>query len=67
MVRPVGPTVDLLAAALALVMLARNVPRLLRLRGAREERAGGLVAAVNVALAVVILAYAVKGLAARLI
>ena len=52
---------------LALVMLARNGPRLLRLRGAREDRAGALVAAVNVALAVAILAYAVKGLAARLI
>jgi hypothetical protein len=67
MVRPVGPTVDLLAAALALVMLVRNGPRLFRLRAAREERAGALVAAVNVVLAVAILAYAVKGLAARLI
>jgi hypothetical protein len=63
----VSPFLDVLAAALALVMLARNVPRLLRLRGAREERAGALVAAVNVALAVAILAYAVKGLAGRLI
>jgi hypothetical protein len=63
----VGPTLDLLAAALGLVMLVRNVPRLLRLRGAREERAGAPIAAVNVILAVAILAYAVKGLAARLI
>jgi hypothetical protein len=58
---------DLLAAALAIAMLVRNGPRLPRLRGAREERAGGWIAAVNVALAVAVLAYAVKGLVARLI
>jgi len=66
----VGPAVHLLAAALALVMIARNGPRLVRaLRPgiAPEERAGALIAAVNVALAVAILVYAVKGLASRLI
>jgi hypothetical protein len=60
-------TWHVLAAIFALLILARNAPRALRLRGPREERAGALVAAVNVALAVIILVYAVKGLAERLI
>lgn len=60
-------TWHLLAAIFALLILARNAPRALRLRGGREERPGALLAAVNVALALVILVYAVKGLAARLI
>lgn len=60
-------TWHVLAAIFAVLMIVRNAPRALRLRGAREERAGALLAAVNVALAVAILAYAVKGLAASLI
>jgi hypothetical protein len=62
-----GVTWHVLAAIFALLMLARNAPRALRLGGPREERAGALLAVVNVVLAVGILAYAVKGLAARLI
>jgi hypothetical protein len=68
----VGPTVsilplDLLAAGISIAMLARNLPRLLRRRGPDEGRSGALVPAINVALAVAVLAYAMKGIVARLI
>jgi hypothetical protein len=57
---------DALLALFALAMLVRNGPgALLAVRG--ERRAAHLTAAVNVVLAVAILTWAVKGLAARLI
>jgi hypothetical protein len=57
---------DALLALFALAMLVRNGPAALRaVRG--ERRAATLVSATNVVLAVAILAWAVKGLAARLI
>jgi hypothetical protein len=57
---------DALMALFALAMLVRNGPGALSaVRG--ERRGPTLVAAVNVLLAVAILAWAVKGIAARLI
>jgi hypothetical protein len=58
---------DLLAAGVSVAMLARNLPRLLRRRGPEEGRAAALVPAINVTLAVAVLLYAMKGIAARLI
>jgi hypothetical protein len=58
---------DLLAAGVGAAMRSRNLPRLLRIRRDPEERARALVPAVNVALAVAVLAYAMKGIFGRLI
>jgi hypothetical protein len=69
MVAPVFRSVgfDVLAAVVAVAMLARNLPRLLRIGRDPGERTRAVVPAVNVALAVAILAYAMKGVLARLI
>ena len=62
-----SPTaIDALLAIFALLMLVRNGPPALRaVRG--DRRAANLTAAVNVLLAVAILAWAVKSTATRLI
>ena len=62
-----SPTaIDALLAIFALLMLVRNGPPALRaVRG--DRRAANLTAAVNVLLAVAILAWAVKSTASRLI
>jgi len=63
----VSPTaIDALLAIFAMAMLVRNGPPALRaVRG--DRRAANLTSAVNVLLAVAILAWAVKSIAARLI
>jgi hypothetical protein len=58
---------DVLAAVVAVAMLARNLPRLLRIRRDPEDRSRAVVPAINVALAAAVLAYAMKGIVARLI
>jgi hypothetical protein len=60
-------TFHVLAALFAVYMLVRHGPRAIRLARSREHRGGALVPLVNVALAVVILAYAVKELVSGLI
>jgi hypothetical protein len=56
------------AALFAIYMLIRHVPRATAVvRGRGGERAGAIVAVLNVVLALVILVVSVKGLAAVLI
>ncbi len=56
-----------LAAAFAVFMLVRHAPRALRLVRGEGPRAAAIVAVLNVALAVAILAIAVKGIMGGLI
>ncbi len=60
-------TFHVLAALFAVYMLARHAPRAVRLLGSPEGRAAATIPIVNILLAVAILAFAVKGLAASLI
>lgn len=60
-------TLDILVAIFAAFMLIRHGPRaLLLLRGQGEQRAMGIVALVNVALAIALLVFAFKGFVGRL-
>jgi hypothetical protein len=59
---------DVLVALFAAYMLVRHVPRAAALfRNEERGRAMALVSLVNVALAIALLALAVKGIAGRLI
>jgi hypothetical protein len=59
---------DVLVALFAGFMLVRHVPRAaVLLRGEPQGRAMAIVSLVNVALAIALLALAVKGMAGRLI
>jgi hypothetical protein len=59
---------DVLVALFAGYMLVRHAPRAAALlRGEHEGRAMAIVSLVNVALAIALLALAVKGMAGRLI
>jgi hypothetical protein len=59
---------DVLVALFAGFMLVRHVPRAAALlRGEAQGRAMAIVSLVNVALAIALLALAVKGIAGRLI
>ncbi len=58
---------QVLAAAFATFMLVRHGPGVLRLVRGEGSRANGVVAALNVLLAVAVLVAAVKGLARVLI
>ncbi len=61
-------TLDVLVALFACYMLFRHLPRALSLRGGGRERAPmAIVSLVNVVLAVALLAFAMKGIVARLI
>jgi hypothetical protein len=60
-------TLNVLAALFAVYMLVRHAPRAARLLRADGAGAAAIVSALNVALAVGILAMAVKGLAGALI
>jgi hypothetical protein len=60
-------TLNVLAALFAVYMLFRHGPRAASLLRSEGSRAGAIVSALNVALAVGILAMAVKGLAGALI
>lgn len=59
---------DVLIALFAGFMLVRHIPRAAALlRGEAQGRAMAIVSLVNVALAIALLALAVKGIAGRLI
>lgn len=60
-------TFHVLAALFAVYMLVRHGPRAVRLARSREHRNAALVPLMNVVLAVVILAAAVKALVSGLI
>ncbi len=60
-------TFQVLAAAFALYMLVRHAPPAVRALRGRGARSAAIVPLLNVALAIAILAVAVKGIAARLI
>ncbi len=61
-------TLDVLVALFAAYMLFRHAPRAAALlRGRAEGRVMAIVSLVNVALAIGLLAFSVKGILARLI
>ncbi|WP_041448014.1 hypothetical protein [Anaeromyxobacter sp. Fw109-5] len=60
-------TFHVLAALFGIYMLARHAPRAVRLLRSPGHRAAAAIPLVNIFLAMAILAFAVKGLAASLI